>query len=131
MELERYRANGKAKPKQSKRPPRHRAGSWFIKGPIPFDWITSAAELPGKTLATGLALWFEAGRTKTRCVKVTPRLLAMFAIERHTGRRALQRLADASLVSLICKKGRCPVVTILNTETDRTDSPRTIAKSDK
>jgi hypothetical protein len=111
------------RPKRVKRPPRHGGGQWFIKGPIPLDWLAMAAKLPGKTLATGLALWFESGRTKDRSIRVTSSLLKLFAVGRHAGRRALRRLADAGLVSLKGKLGHCPVAFIQDTENRSTESP--------
>ena len=45
----------KTKPKR--RLPRHHGNEHFIKGPIPLDWITIAAKLPGKSCQVGNALW--------------------------------------------------------------------------
>jgi hypothetical protein len=39
----------------TRRPPRHRRGERFLKGPIPWPWISAAAALPGKALH-GMAL---------------------------------------------------------------------------
>jgi hypothetical protein len=41
-----------------KRPPRHRPGDPFIKGPIPFTWIASACRLPGSGLHVAMACRF-------------------------------------------------------------------------
>jgi hypothetical protein len=29
----------------------------FLKGPVPMPWLATAARLPGKALAVGIALW--------------------------------------------------------------------------
>jgi hypothetical protein len=44
------------------RPPRHRAGDPFIKGPIPFTWITKACRLPGVGLHVALTYRFHSER---------------------------------------------------------------------
>ena len=52
----------------TKRPPRHRPGEAFLKGPIPWRWLVAAARLPGKALQVSLLLWKEAGCRKSRVV---------------------------------------------------------------
>jgi hypothetical protein len=42
----------------SRRPPRHRPGDPFIKGPIPYAWIESACRLPGSGLRVSMACRF-------------------------------------------------------------------------
>jgi hypothetical protein len=41
-----------------KRPPRHRAGELFIKGPIPYPWLASACQLPGSGFQVAMACRF-------------------------------------------------------------------------
>ena len=41
-----------------KRPPRHRHGEAFLRGPIAFSWVASACRLPGIGLHVALALRF-------------------------------------------------------------------------
>ena len=121
MDLDRYRApaDGKAKLKvRSKRLPRHGSRDWFLKGPVPFDWLKVAAALSGKTFVVGIALWFEAGRSQDSRVKVTSRLLSHFSLHRNVALRSLRRLEQAGLISLETKTGRCPVVTILPVKTE-------------
>ena len=45
-----------------RRPPRHRSGDPFIKGPIPYAWIASASRLPGSGLHVAMACRFLCGR---------------------------------------------------------------------
>jgi hypothetical protein len=45
-----------------RRPPRHRSGDPFIKGPIPYAWIASACRLPGSGLRVAMACRFLCGR---------------------------------------------------------------------
>ncbi len=45
-----------------RRPPRHRSGHPFIKGPSPYPWIVSACRLPGSGLHFAMACRFLCGR---------------------------------------------------------------------
>src|SRR5689334_6451629 len=98
---------------ESKKPPRHRPGEKFIKGPLPWAWFEKAARLPGKALAVGLCLWQEAGWRKTKtlhfCLSHGERLGA----DRHASRRALKALEGAGLVTITQRPGCCPDVTLL------------------
>lgn len=49
-----------------RRPPRHRSGEPFIKGPIPYTWIASACRLPGSGLHVAMAYRFHQGRFRFR-----------------------------------------------------------------
>ncbi len=97
----------------SRRPPRHRKGEHFLKGPVPCTWLEQAAVLPGKALHIGLALWFMAGMTKSQTVKLSRSLAAQFGTLPDASRRALSTLEKAGLVSVIRHPGRSPVVTLL------------------
>ena len=97
----------------STKPPRHRSGEKFLKGPIPWPWIERAAALPGQALAVGLVLWFEAGCLKTRTVKMTLARLQQLAMSEAAARRGLRALEIAGLVALESKPGRATEVTIL------------------
>ena len=100
----------------SKKPPRHRPGQEFLRGPIPLAWLRAATVLPGKALAVGLVLWFKAGITKRREVKMTTKLLHKFGLSRYAGYRSLVALEKAGLVTTDRRQGRCPRVTILRGE---------------
>ena len=43
--------------RSSTRLPRPKAGERFLKGPIPMDWLSAAARLPGKSLHVAIAIW--------------------------------------------------------------------------
>jgi hypothetical protein len=49
-----------------RKPPRHRTGDPFIKGPIPYAWMASACRLPGSGLQVAMAYRFHAGRFRFR-----------------------------------------------------------------
>lgn len=88
----------------------------FLKGPIPLNWLSQAGSLPCAALRVGLALWFEAGRRRSKTVRLGPGLLGKLSIPRITGRRGLDALEAAGLVTADRHTGRCPVVTILRVE---------------
>lgn len=113
-DLDRFRlpSKGEPRPGKPKQIPRHKTGEWFVKGPIPGEWLSEAAKLPGRVLHVGVALWFAAGLSKQREVKLTRQLLARFGIKPDAGRWALKKLETAGLVSVHRTSGRSPIVTI-------------------
>jgi len=89
----------------------------FLKGPIPLTWLSSAAALSGKgPLAVGLAIWFEAGRRRSREVTLTNAILERFGVTRKTKYRGLNALEEAGLIVLDRRPRRNPVVTIIDTD---------------
>lgn len=99
------------------RPPRHRAGSHFLKGPVPLTWLETAARLPGKSLHAGLALWYAAGLLKSASVPLSNISGLRFGIDRNAKYRALEWLERAGLITVERKLGRAPIVTLLDPET--------------
>ena len=61
-------------PCEPRRPriPRHKHGELFLKGPIPWRWLVLAAQLPGRALAVGVALWHLVGMQKHHTVRLPP-----------------------------------------------------------
>ncbi|MCZ7646229.1 MAG: hypothetical protein M5U26_13260 [Planctomycetota bacterium] len=100
--------------KRRTRPPRHRHGEMFLRGPIPLPWLTRAAALPGKALTVGLAIWFQAGLTGKAEVKLTQATLVHFNVGRKAAYRALDFLQAAGLIAANRANGRCPRVTLLD-----------------
>jgi hypothetical protein len=94
-------------------PPRHKPGQLFLKGPIPQIWLSRAASLPGKSLHVGLSVWFLAGMTKSRSVRLSARVSRAFGVDRHAKYRALRWLEDAGLVTVVRRSGCSPIVTLL------------------
>lgn len=104
--------------KKSQKPPRHKAGEQFLKGPIPLRWLCSAARQPGKALHVGIALWFLAGMKRNRTVTLTNVLLGRFGVDRSAKSRGLRSLEVVGLVSIHRKPNRNPQVTILDPNTE-------------
>ena len=97
--------------------PRPKNGGWFIKGPIPGDWIGQAAALPGKSLHVALAVWTEASMKKRRtAVPISSRVFARFGVGKDAGRLGLNKLEAAGLIRVERHSGRCPRVDILETK---------------
>jgi hypothetical protein len=94
--------------------PRHRPGEPFLKGPIPWRWLTTAAAMPGKALQVALLLWKEAGCRKSRCVTLCLSHGAEVGVSRKAGRHALRRLEAAGLVRVAYLPGRALQVTLLD-----------------
>ena len=76
------------------------AAAQYLRGPVPWAWLNTAAALPTKALHVGIALWFEAGRQRTRRVRLTNRLLARMKVSRWAKYRALDALERADLVQV-------------------------------
>lgn len=93
--------------------PRPRAGEKFLKGPIPLDWLSTAARLPGKSLHVAIAIWFTASLAKSATVSLSNIAGLPFGLDRNAKYRALQWLEEAGLISVERKLGRAPVVTLL------------------
>jgi hypothetical protein len=126
LDLECFRATSQMPdPKPSPRCPPHQQRGRFLKGPIPWDWLTQAARLPGKTLHVALELWRESGcRRGSRTVPLSSSKLKSLGVSRDTSYAALARLETAKLVSVERRRGRAPQVTILGgTPTDRESKP--------
>ena len=100
-------------PKGTQRPPRHAAGEHFLKGPIPLGWVQTAACLPGKALHVGMVLWFRAGLTSSRSVRLGRRILERFGVKRHAAARAIRALESANLISVVRARCRSPEITLL------------------
>lgn len=118
IDLEQFRARRGVEPQPAKRqrPPRHRSGEWFLKGPIPGAWLTRAAVLSYRALRVGLAIWYLVGLKKCRAVKPTWETWKRFGLSRDAARHGLAALEGAGLVSVDRHRGRCPVVTIQDVE---------------
>lgn len=104
----------KAHPSKTKlKIPRHKIGEKFLKGPIPFNWLCKAAQLPGKSFHVAIVIWFLVGLNKSSTVKLNQSVLTKFGVTRHSKYRALDWLSDAGLIAVEEAKGKNPLVTVL------------------
>jgi hypothetical protein len=85
----------------------------FLRGPIPLDWLGSAASMPGKTLHVGIALWWLHGMAKGKPFKLTQKALQTLNVERDAASAALVRLEQAGLIRVERKPGQRPAVSMV------------------
>src|SRR3954454_9486818 len=91
-----------------KRPPRHRPGEPFIKGPIPYAWIASACRLPGSGLHVAMAFRFYRGRFRVRRRGShwgMPDVAKGLGISNDSARRVLHAVELAGLLAVERKQG--------------------------
>lgn len=96
--------------------PRHKQGEYFLRGPIPLDWLATASLASGRGsgLKVSLVIWYLSGLSQqAKTVKLKSSVLRAFGVDRHSVYRGLIRLESAGLVSVERHPGRLPLVTIL------------------
>lgn len=93
----------------------------FLKGPIPMAWLKLAAELPGKALHLGIAIWWLYPMSKTRTFRLTRKALDYVGISRDAAYDALRRLEERRLVRVERLPGQRPKVQILLASTGETN----------
>ncbi len=104
-----------------KKPPRHRLGEKFLKGPIPWDWLLRAFALSGKALHVALLLWREAGCRRTRTVTLCLGGSLPEGLNRQSARRGLRQLVQAGLVRVDQQPGHGLQVTLLESRPTASD----------
>ena len=102
-----------AAPVSTSKPMRFRRGQRFLRGPIPWDWLSVAARLPGKALQVGLAVWHLAGLKNAMTVELSRVPLENLGVTRQAAYRGLKALEDARLIEAARRRGRKTRVTIL------------------
>jgi hypothetical protein len=114
MDIENFRAesSGKRRSRLYQKPPRHKQGELFLRGPIPWNWLSIAMDLPPTAVRVGLALWFLAGCKKSGEISPTWRTWRKCGVHRNSAYRGLEYLERAGLVSVKRHRGRCPIVTL-------------------
>ena len=102
-----------------------RQSGMFLKGPIPWPWLSRAGQLPGKALHVAVVVHLLAGMRRGGPVSLSGARLRELGVGRHAAYRALQHLEKAGLVDVQRHRDRQPVVTVLPTEADqgRRDGP--------
>ena len=95
-------------------PRRSKRSQQFLKGPVPMPWLDRAANLPGKALAVGLAIWRLSGAMKSPTVRLSNTEVKYLGVDRFAKARALRLLQEAGLLAVQQKRGQLPLVTLLN-----------------
>jgi len=86
---------------------------YFVRGPIPLDWIAVASLLPGKTLIVGLIIWLLSGINQSRKFKFEYKWSRSLGICRQTVYECFDRLEEVDLISAERRIGCAPVITLL------------------
>lgn len=97
---------------RTKRPPRHRPGETFIKGPIPHAWVASASRLPGSGLAVVMVARFLRGRYRYREGWSLAEIGERLGVSPDTVRRALVSAEGAGLVVVERSPGCKPMISL-------------------
>ena len=116
LDLECFRAPPTSKAELKRKVKVRKPRNWFLKGPIPGEWLSRACRLSRGALRVSLALWYLVGVERTIEVKLTCRVLEQFDVGRHTAYRALKELESAGLVTVVRHSGRCPVVFVVTAD---------------
>ena len=77
------------------------------------DWLSKAAQLPGKSLHLAVVLCFLACVRDTYQVVLNNSTSQQFGVDRNAKYRAMRWLENAGLIRVDRKLGRSPLVTIL------------------
>jgi DNA-binding transcriptional ArsR family regulator len=100
-----------------RRPPRHRPGDPFIKGPIPYVWLASASRLPGAGLQVAMVYRFYRSRFRFKRRRLrwgVPDVAKGLRISVRSTRRGLHAAELAGLLSASRKPGCKLAVSILD-----------------
>lgn len=97
-----------------KRPPRHRPGDPFIKGPIPYAWIASACRLPGSGLHVAMACRFLCSRYRGPNRWGLDAITRGLRISEQSARRGLHGAELAGLLTVEREPGCKLAVSVLN-----------------
>jgi len=77
-------------------------------------WFRMAAGCGQRAEAVAILLWYTAGWQKANPVKLSPKILGELNVHPKTARRCLKRMAAVGLVHAEFRRGRSPLVTILD-----------------
>jgi len=90
--------------------------SYFLKGPIPKNWLDKAAQLKGKAFQVAVEIRYLSGLTKSLTVSLNLSRLGHLELSRSAASRGLKELEKSGLVSVVREPGRKSVVTIIEIE---------------
>ena len=76
-------------------------------------WLVVAANLPGKALHIGIALWFWSGIKKSGTFVFSCNTIRDLGISRQTCYAQLKAMEKAGLLSIEARKGKKPQITLL------------------
>ena len=84
----------------------------FLKGPIPMQWLIAAANIRGKALHIGVALWFWSGIKNSKTFILPGNAIRDLGVSRQTCYSQLKSMEQAGLLSINSRKGKKPEITL-------------------
>jgi hypothetical protein len=101
--------------------PAPRVSGYFLTGPIPWEWWSTAARLPGKTLEVASVIWLIARLGKSRTLQLQRKFLDDMRVSRQATNRILKSFEKAELISCERLPGRRAKITILDSSAEKTN----------
>jgi hypothetical protein len=91
--------------------------SWRQRGkfirPLPWPWISAAAQLPGAALRVALLVGWQAGvQRRSRDLTIPTETLREFRVDRRAYYKTLRVLETAGLIAVVRQPGRKARITI-------------------
>jgi hypothetical protein len=96
-----------------------RRGERFLKGPIPFPDISTAARLSGQALAIFLAVHHQIALSRKSTITLPSRLLSELGCSRSAKSRGLRALEESGLITVVRAKGRAARITLNDTKMEK------------
>lgn len=85
----------------------------FLKGPIPMDWLSAVAHLPGKSINLALAVRWLVDMNGGKPAKLTKKALSSLNVSEDACSDGLRRLEAARLIAVTRQPGQRPIVGVL------------------
>jgi hypothetical protein len=102
--------------------PRHRPGEPFIKGPIPYDWLAAACNLPGSGLHVAMMYQFLCCRYPSPNRWGLEKIAKGLGLGERTARRALHAAEMAGLL-VVDREPGCKLAVSIGTLSARQGAP--------
>ena len=84
----------------------------YLGGPIPLQWIDTAARLGGQALLVGLLIWHYTTMRKEP-VALTPTLLTKHGVPKSTGHWAVKQLEASGLIRVRRNGHHAPLIEVI------------------
>ena len=107
-----------------KRTSKSRQYNQFIRGPLPLKWFQKASTISRSAAVVGLIIWgiayqkklwgYDSQRRTSGHIKVTNQTCMKWGICGNSKNIALRMMEEARLIRLDTKRGRSPVVQIID-----------------
>lgn len=95
--------------------PKKKEIEYFLKGPIPINWLSKASHLPGKTINVAILCWFFHSLNKGKNnFKLQHKFIKIMNVHRVCLYRSLKHLEEAQLIKVQREKGQIAIITILH-----------------